>query len=604
MVFSLSNTVDIVANTLSVIDENKVIDVRELFLSKLDAIDNIVGLPPDTLNTLQKLGEAINNDSNFYESLIQDLSFKANAKDTYRKTETYTEEEVNQLFTDTSANLTKALALKANEADRILIYAYPLQKRIVDNPFNASGTINELGLNSTFEVLVNSKEPAFTAVAPILKTTNSVTGNIELKISTALTDQVDLKLDRNQVQTMLDAYEPYTSESPIDIFTVRATGARILKMDSTYSQNLLAKASVASVTALGTAVFDEINERLAGYLTPGKIEITSNNWSQIQINNTSDTTDPSEIGFSRANKSQFLKSAMGVSGDLTRGAFWWVGGEDRLNIDCETGVVTLKNGLFVTSIKTDIIQSLTTGGNLRIDNSLVVAGSVSLESYLAVSGAFTAFGDSAFNRNVSITGNLTPTNIIWASGTNGPPALTTRSGGTRIVMYPSVGAASVDYAIGLESTAMWYSVATASNWHRWYNNTNLTMSLTSTGLIVAGQIYQSQGSHTALATTSTLTIAQLLTGIIAGGPTAAITLTLPTGANTHTGLTGGNSVTVLINQGFEWSYINTGTAGATIAASATGHAILMASAVVAPGISARFLTRITAKDTAVTYRIS
>jgi predicted AAA+ superfamily ATPase len=77
------------------IEEEKTIDVKELFLSKLEAIDNIVGLAPETLNTLAKLGEAINNDSNFYHHLIKDLSFKANTADTYRKLETFSDKEVN-----------------------------------------------------------------------------------------------------------------------------------------------------------------------------------------------------------------------------------------------------------------------------------------------------------------------------------------------------------------------------------------------------------------------------------------------------------------------------------------------------------------------------
>jgi hypothetical protein len=52
--------------------------------------------------------------------------------------------------------------------------------------------------------LLDAKEPSFIAVAPLLKTTNSTTGNIELKLSSALTDQIDLKLDESQVQTMLE----------------------------------------------------------------------------------------------------------------------------------------------------------------------------------------------------------------------------------------------------------------------------------------------------------------------------------------------------------------------------------------------------------------
>jgi hypothetical protein len=238
MVFNLSNTVDIVANTLSVIDENRVIDVRELFLSKLDAIDNIVGLPPDTLNTLQKLGEAINNDSNFYESLIHDLSFKANAADTYTKTETYTEEEVNGLLTDMITYVTAQLALKASTSA-----SYLKAETYTEEEVNQLFTDTSTHLTESLAL----KEPAFIAVSPLLKTTNSTTGNIELNLSSALTDVIDLKLDESQVQSMLDAYEPYTSESPISIFTPSGTGAMILKMDPTYSSNLLSKANANNV---------------------------------------------------------------------------------------------------------------------------------------------------------------------------------------------------------------------------------------------------------------------------------------------------------------------------------------------------------------------
>jgi hypothetical protein len=172
-----------------------------------------------------------------------------------------------------------------------------------------------------------------------------------------LTDVIDTKTDESQVQTIVNAYEPYTVEGPLEIFTINATGERILRMGVSYSQNLLAKASVASVSTLATS----IDSRLAGILTPSKIDITSDTWSQIHILSNSETAEiPSEIGFNRQSKSQYLKSAMGVSGNLTRGAYWWVGGEDRININCETGLVKLKNGFEVQAMKTDIINGLST----------------------------------------------------------------------------------------------------------------------------------------------------------------------------------------------------------------------------------------------------
>jgi hypothetical protein len=69
-------------------------------------------------------------------------------------------------------------------------------------------------------------------VSPILKVQNSETGNIELKLSPALTDQIDLKQDESQVQTMLDALttnvidtkadksDTYTKEQTMDAYTI------------------------------------------------------------------------------------------------------------------------------------------------------------------------------------------------------------------------------------------------------------------------------------------------------------------------------------------------------------------------------------------------
>ena len=74
---SLTNSKDIIANSISVIDKDKVIDLKELFLSNLDAINNIVGLPVATLDSLQKLAEAINSDANFFNNIMAATNLKS-----------------------------------------------------------------------------------------------------------------------------------------------------------------------------------------------------------------------------------------------------------------------------------------------------------------------------------------------------------------------------------------------------------------------------------------------------------------------------------------------------------------------------------------------
>ena len=73
----MTSAKDLVANTIPVIDKGKVIDLRELCWSKLDAIYNIVGLPVATLNSIPKLAEAINSDANCFNTMMAAIILKS-----------------------------------------------------------------------------------------------------------------------------------------------------------------------------------------------------------------------------------------------------------------------------------------------------------------------------------------------------------------------------------------------------------------------------------------------------------------------------------------------------------------------------------------------
>ena len=65
---SLTNSVDIVCNSLKLIQNNDLVDVFNLFLLKSEGA-NIVGLAPSTLNTLQEVANAIGDDANFFNTI-------------------------------------------------------------------------------------------------------------------------------------------------------------------------------------------------------------------------------------------------------------------------------------------------------------------------------------------------------------------------------------------------------------------------------------------------------------------------------------------------------------------------------------------------------
>ena len=111
----MNNSKDIVANSISVLKGSRTIDV-------LETIDALSGLAPATLNSLDKLADALNNDSVFFTTVTTALGNKADKSTTYTrlvtndlldakvddtemanyatKLETYTKTEVTQKFTD------------------------------------------------------------------------------------------------------------------------------------------------------------------------------------------------------------------------------------------------------------------------------------------------------------------------------------------------------------------------------------------------------------------------------------------------------------------------------------------------------------------------
>ena len=109
-------------------------------------------------------------------------------------------------------------------------------------------------------------------------------------------------------------------------------------------------------------------------------------------------------------------------------------------------------------------------------------------------------------------------------------------------------------------------------------------------------IAYNQPTPTSKSAAATLTITELKTGIIQYTGAVA-TLTLPTGTLMEGGFSG-----IYTNMAFEWSVINTGAGICTVAAG-TDHTVI-GSGTVAIGASARFVSRRTAANTFVSYRLS
>ena len=201
--------------------------------------------------------------------------------------------------------------------------------------------------------------------------------------------------------------------------------------------------------------------------------------------------------------------------------------------------------------------------------------------------------------NTALDGKADVSELTWKDTSVAPPRFTTRSLGTKLLLKDAVGPGAVDYAIGVDTNNLWLSVPTSTQTHRFYCGLVNVFEILPTYVIATGRICNKQVNQSVLTTagSTTLTIAQLVVGIIQMTQAAAVTFVLPTGTLTFGGGFG-------IDQSIDWTVINTGSSlGAISVTAAVAHSIV-GSGTVAINTSGSFRTRITASNVAITYRIS
>lgn len=97
-------------------------------------------------------------------------------------------------------------------------------------------------------------------------------------------------------------------------------------------------------------------------------------------------------------------------------------------------------------------------------------------------GAFDIAGDLTLS-------NVTSNMIVLANASNlGAPTYAARSLGTKLVLHSLLGAFSGEFAMGMESQALWMSVPSDTHKFKWYSGTTEIASLNSSGLITNGDV--------------------------------------------------------------------------------------------------------------------
>ena len=138
MSLSLTNRDDIIANSYSLITSNgSVVDL-------LDAVkDSVVGVPPSSLNTLEKLSAAISNDPNYFSTMQAAVNAKAS------QSTTYTKDDVNTFLAGKTddAELTTAVGTLTASIGTVAAAAVIVQAA-VNTKANASTTYTKDDVNT------------------------------------------------------------------------------------------------------------------------------------------------------------------------------------------------------------------------------------------------------------------------------------------------------------------------------------------------------------------------------------------------------------------------------------------------------------------------
>lgn len=169
---------------------------------------------------------------------------------------------------------------------------------------------------------------------------------------------------------------------------------------------------------------------------------------------------------------------IGINNDIA-GA----GSDDVIAVE-STGNIMINPGMG-TDVRMGATSWNQAAGNLFVGNN-------SVKYYVLHEGLTAA---TTLRTNITLTGassgaqialnNATSNWISWGNGGVAAPAVSTRSAGTKLMLYSGLSSTSVDYAIGIESATMWFSVPNTGSNFRWYANTTVLMSANSaSGLVV------------------------------------------------------------------------------------------------------------------------
>ena len=131
--------------------------------------------------------------------------------------------------------------------------------------------------------------------------------------------------------------------------------------------------------------------------------------------------------------------------------------------------------------------TITTGGAITASSGDI---SATTGNITAVAGQLisTKAWDATDGKGQFFLNGATANRIDFNSNGIAAPSVTTRSIGTKLVLFPALSVSNVDYGFGVETNTLWLSVPNIGYQFKWYGGTSLAAKLSGTGIFTAAGV--------------------------------------------------------------------------------------------------------------------
>ncbi len=198
--------------------------------------------------------------------------------------------------------------------------------------------------------------------------------------------------------------------------------------------------------------------------------------------------------------------------------------------NANTTILNIGGDATTTNIGKSLSGKVIIGNDLQITgNDILTGDGTTALTFTNITGDVDVNGDLRVNGNDVFLNNATSNIINWSAVGTGAPTTTTRSAGTKALLYPALSGSQTDYAIGIDAATLWSSVPVNSSSFKfkWYGATTEVASLDGTGnLVLSGDVTSTgfTGGNVTVGVATDQTVSTTTGNLVLDSATGIITL--------------------------------------------------------------------------------